>query len=314
MKTSCRPCGGRITQSAFKISIFSIIFTILCSQHSIAQNHLAEMMLKGPVRSLQETSYIATEKSGKVEAGKKGREWFTFDEYEKYDYTIVFNDKGNKAEESFFLPAGNLSYRSVYTYNEDNTLHKVTRYDKDNQFIEDIVYFYNESGVLETKFSTTEKEFHYFPILDWPEINYSWYYAYDHRGNVAAIDLGGRDGTLISTETYQYDESGKKIRLTRSNLSSGVISDVTYSHDITGNLTFSHDSISKSTTYYDYTYDANGNVIEETNLSMTDDNILIKKSKMETDQQGNWIAKIIYLNEKPKYVVKRRITYFTDPL
>jgi len=264
------------------------------------KNSLQKEKILGNVKSVREISYVAHDKFGKVSKGaRKG-------DILHQDFLKIFNTNGNNIE--------------TIIYNSDGSLFQkhINKFDKNANEVEKNIYDSNNS-------------------LKW-----KYLIKYDDKGNKIEENYYSSDGNLHSKETYKYDNEGNKIEENYYSLEP-----ISGSESVHTKWTFKHNDQNKTTEWYYHTpgyepllnyiykYDDNGNQIEWSghNLGMPNfkthanydfnGNLLEIKSyetnerlkshenhKYQFDKNGNWIQRIDYVNEIPKFIIQREIEYY----
>ncbi len=167
-------------------------------------------------------------------------------------------------------------------------------------------------------------------------------YMHDDEGNEISSATHTQDGRLTNTATFNYDEKGNLIKV---NYQDG--SYVNFKYDSKGNriekfslfanplgnssdkITYKIDSNGNAVEHLSDLYDKNGNVIQsggESRLNPkktyqydgkgnllkinVDDDVC--EFKYEFDINENWIKRVEYKNELPKYIVLRDIEYYPN--
>lgn len=165
------------------------------------------------------------------EQGRKHKE-ITHDEdiealsgYHLYTY----DEKGLLLTDSSYDNKGELSYETVYSYDDAGWLisEKVTRFYKDPDSVVEKVMEYNEDHTQGTRYSYQDG------------VKNSWYEeeTYDADGKITKLNRLNEDGTWGSSRDYFYDDQGRVIR-EEYNTSSEMQADydVIYTYDENGLL------------------------------------------------------------------------------
>ncbi len=267
------------------------LFTSSCSNNN--KNDWQKHNLNGKVKSFKVVSYEAIEQFGEIKKSTR-KAYYVPGYYDLIDEQEVFNMKGNIIESSF------------------TDLKWTLKYDNKGNNIESNMY--NSDGKLLNKSK----------------------YKYDDKGNNIESNSYNPNGKLDGRTTHNYDKKGKLIE-SNSYYPIGILSSKTlYQYDDKENLIEEklYDTISVCVNKNVFQYDDNGNQIELNNympegalfnrkISKYDDkrNVIEINSyfphdtvhntyKYEFDKNGNWIFKIIFINEIPKYIQERKIEYF----
>jgi hypothetical protein len=133
------------------------------------------------------------------------------------------------------------------------------------------VKFYSESGYdLVEKFGEIEKDTLYFKTT----------YKYDVKGNeIDGILASGEH--MVDSATYEYDEKGNEIEYNEYNYDGSLVYSATYEYDEKGNMiennTYNADGSLSSKYTYNYEFDAMGNWIKKTSITIGKPNQLIER-------------------------------------
>lgn len=261
---------------AFLIVLF--ISTSSCSLNK-KDNDWAEENLRGKVKSLSEISYKAVEKFGEIKTGNRER-----DSWSENDRLIIFDQKGNKIEENIYASDGNLRKKYTFEYDNLGNLSKKNRYNFDGSLYEKHTYEYDDKGNL---------------VIDnsyWSDgsLKIKLTYKYDNIGNVIKEQKYRSDGTLLKKYRYQYDNKGNLVKKNR--------------HESDGIIIIRP---SQTTIWmWTYKYDDKGNIIEVKEYDSVGNLDNVKNFKYEYDSKGNWVKRIDFINEKPKYILIREHKYY----
>ena len=136
---------------------------------------------------------------------------------------------------------------------------------------------------------------------------------YDEDGNTIEWNGYKSDGSSLDIKyTHKYDEDGNKIE-SNSYKSDGSLSiKYIFKHDEDGNLIEMNIYKSDGSLDSRYTskYDEDGNKIESNNYE-SDGSLYSKETyKYDFDNKGNWIKKVLFENEVPKYISEREYEYY----
>lgn len=131
-------------------------------------------------------------------------------------------------------------------------------------------------------------------------------YEYDENKKLTKLIDKTTDGRVNWTKTYKYDSNGNLIETNRSKIKSIIETEEKYSYDENGNVIESNfykskKLISKNTYKYNEDYDI---------IELTHGNGNVYTYKYKYDYKGNWIKKIVFLNNNPTGVLTRKMEYF----
>lgn len=109
---------------------------------------------------------------------------------------------------------------------------------------------------------------------------------YDDQGNRIEENGYNSDGNLSFKYTYKYDDQGNRIEVNEYNSDGSIYGRCTYK------------------------YNEKGNRIEENEYD-TDDSLSYKYTyKYEYDTYGNWVKRIDFEDEIPRYILEREYEYY----
>ncbi|MFJ1492301.1 hypothetical protein [Capnocytophaga canis] len=301
--------------------VITAISIISCGQEK--KNDLQ----KAKVKSVRVKSYHAVEKFGEVVKD-------TLQEINQLDFLmedhfyILYNEKGNKIEEVHEgLPNKEFTYvykneklvekkgknsfygesKNIYIYNELGNLRELSTYNADGGLIEKRICkydtkknnietnVYNSDGVLKTKLT----------------------YKYDDKGNTIEINSYNSEGGLEIKYTYKYDEKGNTIEKNEYYPPNSERAKFTISTSIALSQMSVEDDKEEKVSNFDgsveyrttYKYDENGEIIEKKNYR-SQSNLEKRTYTYEYDKYGNWVKRITYKNDKPKFIAEREIEYY----
>ncbi len=249
-------------------------------------------------RRVERTTYIYD---------KNGNEIEVIDYY--YDYsvellsrkrTFKYDEDENIIEEIWYDPS--IAGQYIYKYNEEGNMIEKVWYNPDGGIIEKKAYKYDENSnmIKEIEYDSDGKS-------DITVTN-----KYDQNGNVIEKIEYDSDGKLYNTVTYKNDKNGNMIEGNWLDAEGNIQEKVSYKYNIKGQVVELswYGPEDGSTEKYSYEYNENGHVIEYSRYD-SDGSLNNKNTyKYEYDKFGNWLKKIIFENEIPKYILEREIEYF----
>ena len=121
------------------------------------------------------------------------------------------------------------------------------------------------------------------------------FYTYDTKGKPTKSETKNDKGVLVTTEDFSNvtDEKNYKKVTKFYNINDGIVTSSNIEVYVNGHYTsFISESKNYGTYYYDYTYDAYGNIV-----NASEDNIIFEKNNYEYDSKGNWIKCKAYLDD-----------------
>mgnify|MGYP007006686315 CR=1 FL=1 len=316
-----------LTDRFIVMKAFVLLFIVLIlsfSSENKQQNDLERANLKGKVKTLRQISYHTIDKFGEITKGaidgpgilapdeyynKYNVKGFIIERVERYfgdgdslileqiykyddkgneieinqsapngergKETFKYDDKGNPIELNTYYPIDSLEMSYRYTYKYD---------DKDN-IIEETIY---TNGSLEGRLVT---------------------YKYDDKDNLTEVSVYTIDGILHWENIFKYDDKGNEIE--KNSFKNGSLSWKEISkYDDNGNKIESSNFNQNDVNHkFIYKYDDKDNLIEKTYLS--DGGYSSKEIyKYDYDEKNNWIKRIDFGGNTPKYIIERIIEYY----
>lgn len=261
-----------------------------------SKNNLKDMNLFGKVKTFKITPYKLVDYFGKITKGDKQEFW-------RGDVVIVFDEHGYKAENNTYNKVGNLSQKVIYKYN-----------DKGKRLSRDL---YNAYGKLQMKFlyvydnKGAKKAYNSYSPTG--ELNDSYLYKNDDKGRMIEEVWIKKDKSFGSKYTYEYDKMGKVAKMCQYTASEKQVDNCTsYKYDKNGRISEieiynSNNSLSRRSVI---TYDEKGN---EKEIKYYDGKGTFLEERSYTykfDNNGNWIERIESINQFPKSLLEREITYY----
>lgn len=116
----------------------------------------------------------------------------------------------------------------------------------------------------------------------------------------------------VNKTVYSYDSKGNQIQEITYDHLGQMQTAINRNFDDQGNMTEeAHYTGNKLQQKSKLEYDTNGNVTQE--MIHNSDGTTIRKSyTYELDSIGNWVEKIVFSNEQPQYLVRRKMAYYTE--
>ncbi len=189
--------------------------------------------------------------------------------------TYTFGSNGKIREEKSFLRETSVQYITTYTYDSNNNLQTEQRLNPDYKRLYTINNKYNDKNKLQQT-ETLNKD---------NKLEYSEVHTFDAKGNMIANRIydGFVEGKIL--EEFKYDHNNN----------------LTERKEIVNQEILSHQLFS---------YDDHNNVVYEKTIGKGSKVAIDRKIRYEYDKKGNWIKKTITIDNEPKYVVERTITYY----
>lgn len=246
-------------------------------------------------------------------------------------YSYYFDKNGYITEE---YDNTNHSFRNN-KYNKNNQIRSIEAKNIKNKLSWLYLYEYNLRGDLIKEKVYMNDKLSYINII-----------IYDQKGRKISKERYDKEGKIQLIDIYRYNKDGLLFNSIVYVAVSGIYYHSLWKHNDKGKVLQRFSSASKKETGkrkwkldHEYTYDANGNLLQETNYYLDsstiinykrdeDDNEIeeriytgdnkseIKKvtTKVEYkyDSQNNWIQKSIYKNGKLKIRLVRNIEYYDE--
>lgn len=322
----------------FLILLFPIII-FGCSKLK-AENDLEKENLKGKIKSIKYTAYVAIEKFGEIEKGEvlsffKNEETFYnkdgfITEKIKFngDFTvretkkISYNEEYKPTEENYFDKNNQLLRKIKYHY-VDTLISQENTYNSDGKLIRNIKYQYDKNN-NKIKEETTDSTGNQSKLF---------LYEYDQNKNLLETKSYS-NGKLLSSAQFIYDKKGRKIEYYRKNHFYNKEERETYRYDEMGNL-LQQDNYTKNSLLSSifYSYDENNNLINEKRTCFetgfawcpsyekqyfydVNNNLIEEKSENNKeeyiyDDNENWTQRINMTNNiNIPHLIERIITYY----
>lgn len=255
-------------------------------------NKVADIGLKGQVKSFKITPYKADENFGNVEKTSRVDYWRgdvvsffdkqglkiqsdRFDKSGQLSQRVLYkyNNAGNRSSRDTYNAAGKIQLRHLYVYNPKGQPMACNGYDPNLGLVEAFTYKTNEKGqiVEETCGKSTQPSCNNFKL------------TYEKDGKLSSVCVEGK--TENACEKYVYDKQGR-IEQIELHKQGALKQKTTITYDEKGN--------EKSMVVFD----ANNTFVEEREYTYT------------YDDKGNWVQRVEYINKFPKLILEREITYY----
>lgn len=305
--------------------LYFIAFAVTLGINARSQpgdNDLQKFKLNGPVKSITENCFEATELNGRLTKGK-----MAYREFE-YNSLITFNEQGNILEENLIEYTGAPYLKYIFHYDDHNRLSIKQSYRKGNLPDTYCLYFYNEDGnlveertyshdsTLLTKsafqyaqYGTTIEEFR--DLESRLHLNYTT--RYDNSGKIIEkIESNWGWEDYLTKLVYGYDDKGRLTLVDTYKSDEGLSQKKTMVYDAKGNVTeiterfYIYDHNTKNT----FQYDEWNNVAEEIKYRGDGSVEYQKGYRYVYDDHGNWVVRVDYKNRIPVYINEREIIYY----
>lgn len=263
-----------------------------------------ELGLLGKVKQLKQDMFIAQDKFGEIIQGKRFKGtgqvnlFLTkFDDNGKIVESILYSEEGAQTSKVKTKFNGNLIEYICYSANDSLVGKIIGKYDSKRNIVETNSYQPDGRIVVRSNFKYDENSNKIEEISEQIDNGFKQRTSnkFDIKGNIidskteSYLKNDSRGWFCISHETKKYDIKGNNIEI--------VIIDCV-------NGAMNRKTIQK--------FDDKGNIIEGSNYNV-DGGLMYKYIyKFDYDKKGNWIKKIDYENEIPKYITIRQIEYYTE--
>lgn len=195
----------------------------------------------------------------------------------KTRHTYKYDDKQNVSEENVFEGDGRVKLKELFKYDDNRNVVEITDFDKSGGFKARFTYAYDTRGnQVEEREYDSENAARYKKIVT----------KYDADNNVI--------------EVTRYNEKGKVNYHCRLDKWGNHTLDITYKPD--GSIL---EKISQK-----YVYDSHNCETENDRFNAKGKLAMKTRNIYSYDENGNWIMKIVYENDKPKRITERRFDYF----
>lgn len=209
-----------------------------------------------------------------------------------------------------------LQGRSIETYSFDidqtTNLHMTCMYDSIRKHSQTCIY--DASGTLiRTLYCTFDNQWNsleataYIDSLLYSKITWK----YNPQGQLTETILYNGSKQLSKT-AYTYDSKGNQIQEITYDHLGQMQTAINRNFDDQGNITEeAHYLGSRLQQKKTLEYDSHGNVIRK-NTRYVNGIIVNQSYTYHYDSIGNWIEKIVFSDEKPQYLIWRKITYYSE--
>ena len=305
-------------KNLFRVFVFLFSCQQLYSQESIIEaENLNTFGLYGRVKSLTEVSYHAKKTTAGIVKSTKGWQY----EFEN-DSESFFDTLGNLVLENKILPGGKEVVYSI-KYDSIKRIINVSRFLFTHHFVYDSL----------DRIITSRKENHPIDKASKTEASTQFLYHYNAENLLSKIE-SFNDQSGVTSETFQYDPSGKLIlgewtkgdyiethqyKYNENQLlikeewkdnEDGIVEVTTYTYK---------DKVKTQERWVDYEDGKpdgsiddvfeNGNIVKTVEVDPDGVIALLELCTYQFDSKGNWIKKTINSNQK-YYIVERIIEYY----
>ena len=307
---------------------FVLLFIVLIlsfSSENKQQNDLERSNLKGKVKTLRQISYHTIDKFGEITKGdidgagilapgeyynKYNVKGFIIERVGRYfgdgDSLILeqiykYNDKGNKININQSTPNGEIG-KETFKYDDKGNPIELNRYYPIDSLEMSCRYTYK----YDDKDNIIEKTTYTNGSLEGSSVSYK----YDDKDNLTEVSVYTTVGILHWKNTYKYDDKGNETEMNSYSYDGSLSWKEISKYDDNGNKIESSNFNQNGVNFkFIYKYDDKDNLIEKTYLS--DGGYSLKDIyKYDYDEKNNWIKRIDFGGDTPKYIIERQIEYY----
>lgn len=306
--------------------IVLLIFPLMsaCSFVAPHSTDVSKEGLKGRVMYLKESSFEAVDKFGEIAEGERGRKSKL-----GFDYAKRFNRKGAMEEYSEFESnIGSLVYKNTISYDEYYQPTMQRSYSAHGQMDLKSNYTYDAHGLV-VEIASCKMD---------GTLSARYTYKYDNDGRVLIETCYRGDGSFDWKKKYEYNRRGQVIEKLRDEadnrfdctyiyvynkkhqLAEEIVKDAdrifdkryvfTYNRKGQRVLEESYNSSAKLYSRLQFEYNKRGHKIVMNELYAGDKHLRSYSYTYDYDHKGNWIRRIEYYNDKPRYIINREIEYY----
>jgi len=211
-------------------------------------------------------------------------------------------DQNNNLIEQVYLSDGRLQTKTSYGYKYDEFSNIFERFIKSNDGSSKDTYKYDEHmRVKEHKSYDGQNNF---------RLHYS--YSYNNNGDVIEENFYDSEGGLKHKIINEYDQNNNLLRIIKiDSLENKMVKEAIEYNDL-GNKIF-HKYFSDNgelIKLLSFQYNDVGQNVGQKEYGFTSDSTIKKSYKYEYDNQGNWIRRLVYQNDKIQSIQERKIKYY----
>lgn len=254
------------------ITVLCIILATSCLSKN-TENDWQKDNLYGRVKSFTEISYEATVRFGNIEKdGPKKIRMVGGGDFKK-----IYDEKGFVKEVQRYNTSGKMTSESLNTYNEKGILVETNHYNIFKELVAKDIYEYDsKDNLIEKKHFDKQNS----------DENRTWVYKYNEKGYQEEVINYNDNGKFNLKTTMQYDKKGRRVE---------------------ESVYFTSNSLDIKRFFL---YNEKGNVIEIITDIQRNNDISKQINLYEYDAQGNWIKKIEFFYDMPRYIIERQYQYF----
>lgn len=326
-----------------------IIFLCGClPSQETERNDLEIRKLNGSVKSTREVSYRVQDKFGEIlkiekksqyaeyaekfdvynKQGNLTKEvWYYPDGKQRSKIETLYDNDGREIESKSYDTQNTMYSVSYKFYKDGNLIEKNWKdsrsnvdykyeydYDKRGNMIEEVLY---SNGKIHSKkrykYDDMDNETEYSFYNSNGNLKFKYIYINDHNGNTTEFKEFNSKGELDKIGKSKYNDLGKNIKTIHYDSKGKITWWTARKYDDQGRQRegIRHYPDGSIEVKYLYRYNDNGFIEQEITHYPGPGELYIKENYQYVyDFAGNWIEKLIIVNEIPEYLIEREIEYF----
>lgn len=243
--------------------------------------------LKGEVKALKQTEYGVKFIGDSIAKGAKSHWNWT-------NFSMDFNRQGMLTEQVMYDKDGEVLSRTECHVDERGLVTEESEFGGNGELISVKQLTYNKRDFL------IETVTYY--ALD--SLQEHHVYNYNDKRKLEAVDCYGPDGKLESRQLYSYNEAGEMSELRIIDEAAGQETIYYKSYTPEGLLTEVKMCLQGQCA--NFIYNSHGDVEREVYFDGSEGDSF----QYLYDDEGNWIQRTTFANDKPQYIVERQIEYY----
>ncbi|WP_341199823.1 hypothetical protein [Croceibacter atlanticus] len=280
----------------FLLAIF--ISFISCKQEY--KNDLDTLNITNSVKSIKELSFTVKNDFGKISKAEP-TEYYNEHNSSYSNKIISFNKNGYVIKKSFFDDQGSIKEVEKFSLDETNRKIKFEQYGNEGNRTALNLHNYQNDSEVPKSIENYDRN---------GELEFIWKFRYNENLNEIERYVEYPDGQVPQRWFTTYNDRGKTKSITEIRDSSEGFKEILYYNDT--------DLLIKKKNYFEqepqyvwiYTYDENDNISSCKKKSQGSNEIEYMDYKYTYDDENNWIEKVVYINEIPKFIIEREYQYY----
>ena len=271
---------------------------ISCNQEY--ENDLTDLNILNTVKLVKEMSFSVKNEFGNLSKAEPTK-YYNEHNSSPSNNIISFNEDGYVIKKSFFDDQGSLAMVEVYSLDGTNRKIQVNQFDKKGAATNLELYGYQEDVKSPKSIENYDQN---------GKLNYTWKFKYNQDFNEIERYVEYPDGQVDQRWFTTYSDGGKTKSITEIRESSEGFKEILYYND--KNLLIKKQNYFEQEPQYVwiYEYNENNNLSSCKKTNQGNDEIEYITYKQFYDKKNNWIRKIVYVNEIPKYIIEREYQYY----